>query len=124
MRVGSWIVVVIQCFGVDFLVEGCGPRRCGPQRSGPPGGVDLAAYSAYLFLERQPWGNAPRQQEKYIKRGNKVTKRRDLRPAQPAVRQRGGLAKRETTAEKTIGARGGRGATQQQSSTTRKAIEH
>jgi hypothetical protein len=43
MRVGSWIVVVIQCFGVDFLVEGCGPQRCGP-----PGGVDLAAYSAYL----------------------------------------------------------------------------
>jgi hypothetical protein len=46
-------VVVIQCFGVDFLVEGCGPRRCGPQRCGPPGGVDLrgvdlAAYSAYL----------------------------------------------------------------------------
>jgi hypothetical protein len=30
MRVGSWIMVVIQCFGVDFLVEGCGP-----------GGVDL-----------------------------------------------------------------------------------
>jgi hypothetical protein len=26
MRVGSWILVVIQCFGVDFLVEGCGPR--------------------------------------------------------------------------------------------------
>jgi hypothetical protein len=43
MRVGSWIVVVIQFFGVDFLVEGCGPRRCGP-----PGGVDLTAYSAYL----------------------------------------------------------------------------
>jgi hypothetical protein len=36
-------MVVIQCFGVYFLVEGCGPRRCGP-----PGGVDLAAYSAYL----------------------------------------------------------------------------
>jgi hypothetical protein len=47
---GSWELDagVIQCFGVDFLVEGCGPRRCGPQRCGPPGGVDLAAYSAYL----------------------------------------------------------------------------
>jgi hypothetical protein len=41
-------VVVVQCFGVDFLVEGCGPRRCGPQRCEPPGGVDLASYSAYL----------------------------------------------------------------------------
>jgi hypothetical protein len=41
-------MVVIQCFGVDFLVEGCGPRRCGPQRGGHPEGVDLAAYSAYL----------------------------------------------------------------------------
>jgi hypothetical protein len=46
-------VGVIQCFGVYFLVEGCGPRRCGPQRCGPPGGVDLigldlVAYSAYL----------------------------------------------------------------------------
>jgi hypothetical protein len=36
MRVGSWILVVIQCFGVASLVEGCGPQRCGP-----PGGVDL-----------------------------------------------------------------------------------
>jgi hypothetical protein len=27
---------VIQCFGVYFLVEGCGPQRCGP-----PGGVNL-----------------------------------------------------------------------------------
>jgi hypothetical protein len=53
MRVGSWIVGVIQCFGVDILVEGCGPQRCGPQRCRPPEGVDLrgvdlAAYSAYL----------------------------------------------------------------------------
>jgi hypothetical protein len=42
----SWemdIMVVIQCFGVDSLVEGCGPQRCGP-----PGGVNLTAYSAYL----------------------------------------------------------------------------
>jgi hypothetical protein len=36
MRGGSWIVVVIQCFSVDFLVEGCGSQRCGP-----PGGVYL-----------------------------------------------------------------------------------
>jgi hypothetical protein len=36
-------MVVIQCFGVDSLIEGCGPQRCGPPR-----GVDLAAYSAYL----------------------------------------------------------------------------
>jgi hypothetical protein len=27
---------VIQCLGVYFLVEGCGPQRCGPLR-----GVDL-----------------------------------------------------------------------------------
>jgi hypothetical protein len=36
-------VVVIQYFHVDFPVQGCGPHRCGP-----PGGVDLAAYFAYL----------------------------------------------------------------------------
>jgi hypothetical protein len=30
MRVGSWIVVVIQCFGVDILLRGA-----------DPGGVDL-----------------------------------------------------------------------------------
>jgi hypothetical protein len=29
-------VVVIQCFGVYFLVKGCESQRCGP-----PGGVDL-----------------------------------------------------------------------------------
>jgi hypothetical protein len=26
MRVGSWIMAVIQCFGVDLLVEGVDPR--------------------------------------------------------------------------------------------------
>jgi hypothetical protein len=48
MRVGSWIMAVIQCFGVDFLVEGCGPQRCGPPGGVNFKGVDLAAYSAYL----------------------------------------------------------------------------
>jgi hypothetical protein len=41
-------VVVIQCFGVDSLVEGCGPQRCGPPEGvtsevWTSGGVDLVA---------------------------------------------------------------------------------
>jgi hypothetical protein len=69
-------------------------------------------------------GQRPRQQEIYIKkRGSKVTKRRDLHPAQPVVRQREGTSKGKTT-DKIIGARQRREeATKQQSSTTWKATE-
>jgi hypothetical protein len=48
------------------------------------------SFCALFFFERKPWGNAPRQQEKYIKRGDKVTRKRDLHPAQPVIRQREG----------------------------------
>jgi hypothetical protein len=51
----------------------------------------------------------PGNRRNILKRGNKVTRRRDLRPAQPVVRQRGGVAKKETTTEKTTRAREGRG---------------
>jgi hypothetical protein len=58
-----------------------------------------------------------------LKRGNKVTRRRDLRPAQPVVRQREGTSK-ERNYRKDYRSQRRKGATQQQSSSTRKAKEH
>jgi hypothetical protein len=48
-----------------------------------------------IFFERKPWGNTPRQQEKYIKKRRQSYKKRDLHPAQPEIRQRKGTKQRK-----------------------------
>jgi hypothetical protein len=73
-----------------------------------------------LFFERKPWGNAPGNKKKYIKKEEtKLQGGTYVRPNQWLGNERG-LAKKEKT-DKITGARQKReGATKQQSSTTRK----
>jgi hypothetical protein len=70
----------------------------------------IESQTTQFFFERKPWGNTPRQQEKYIKRGGKVTRKRDLQPAQPEIRQREGTKQREKQQKRLQGlGREGRG---------------
>jgi hypothetical protein len=69
-------------------------------------------------------GQCPPAAEYIKKGGSKVTKRKDLHPAQPVLRKREGTSKEKTT-DNITGARQRReGATKQQSSTTWKVTEH
>jgi hypothetical protein len=49
--------------------------------------------SRYVFLNENCGATPPGNGRNKLKRGNKVTRRRDLRPAQPVVRQQGGTSK-------------------------------
>jgi hypothetical protein len=46
-----------------------------------------------LFLNENRGATPPGNRRNILKRGNKVTRRRDLRPAQPVVRQQEGTSK-------------------------------
>jgi hypothetical protein len=46
-----------------------------------------------FFLNENRGATPPGNRRNILKRGNKVTRRRDLRPAQPVVRQREGTSK-------------------------------
>jgi hypothetical protein len=53
-----------------------------------------------FFLNENRGATPPGNRRNILKRGNKVTRRRDLRPAQPVVRQRGGTSKERNNSRK------------------------
>jgi hypothetical protein len=62
-----------------------------------------------LFFERKPWGNAPGNRRNILKEETKLQRGGTYARPNQWLGNEGGLAKKETTAEKTTGARGGRG---------------
>jgi hypothetical protein len=87
-------------------------------------GVVHVSDKVTFFLNENRGATPPGNRKNIIKEETKLQRGGTYARTNQQLGNEGGLAKRETTAEKTTGARGGRGATQQQSSTTRKAIEH
>jgi hypothetical protein len=55
-----------------------------------------------FFSNENRGATLPGNRRNILKRGNKVTKGRDLRPAQPEVRQRGGTSKERNKQQKRL----------------------